>query len=150
LINLFNKEIDGKNIYKIDLENKESYFLTLFNYIKNIKLDGEETTIITDAESDEVPDKKEFVLIGRGKDCDIITDPEYKDISRKHIKIYYVDNVFFLEDLGGQNGTFVNYQLIKRNSKIKLEEGDIIELGKSKLDIDLNHIEIRNLTRIVR
>lgn len=64
-------------------------------------------------------------VIGRARSCDIVIKEEY--ISAKHIRIWYDDGEWYLEDLGSRNGTAVNGQRI-RNTVI-LDPEDVISLG---------------------
>jgi pSer/pThr/pTyr-binding forkhead associated (FHA) protein len=50
-------------------------------------------------------------------------------VSRQHAVIYVEGDRVFVEDLGSHNGTFVN---AKRAQKIKLKNGDTLEVGKAK------------------
>ncbi len=60
-------------------------------------------------------------------------DPEAK-ISRKHARIVLQDNIYFVEDLGSTNGTFVNRgrRLLPGNRE-NLKDGDEIIVGKTFL-----------------
>jgi diguanylate cyclase (GGDEF)-like protein len=69
------------------------------------------------------------IIIGRNIDNQIPLD--IKGISRKHCKITQIEGLFFLEDLGSKNGTFLNNQKLRR--KTSLRKGDIIKLGKISL-----------------
>ena len=65
------------------------------------------------------------VFIGREKNS-YITIP-VPAISRKHAKVFERDKLFFIQDLGSINGTFVNDKRIL--DPIELKEGDRIKLG---------------------
>ncbi len=60
-------------------------------------------------------------------------DPEAK-ISRKHARIVFQENIYFVEDLGSTNGTFVNRgrRLLPGNRET-LKDGDEIIVGKTFL-----------------
>lgn len=67
------------------------------------------------------------IIIGRGDNCNIIVnDPS---VSRNHMKIFRVDKVFYAEDLGSTNRTYVNEDEITGIQR--LENGDRIKIGNT-------------------
>lgn len=67
------------------------------------------------------------IVIGRGDDCTIIVnDPS---VSRNHMKIFKVDKVFYAEDMGSTNKTYVNEDEISGIQR--LENGDRIKIGNT-------------------
>ena len=68
---------------------------------------------------------KDSVVIGRGEDCDIVL-PE-RQVSRRHIRIYREDDVYYVQDLESRNGTWVNGQQLKGTHR--LQDGDQISLA---------------------
>ncbi|MHC5113041.1 MAG: FHA domain-containing protein [Planctomycetota bacterium] len=70
-------------------------------------------------------------VVGRDEACSIqILDPK---ISRRQFSVHWDDDLegFLATDLESANGTFVNK--IKIGRPTKLREGDVIEVGNSKL-----------------
>ncbi len=65
-------------------------------------------------------------LIGRSPDACIKIQIAEKSISRKHACIYAEDGHYAIEDLGSQNGTFVNSERI---DKVRLKNHDKIAIG---------------------
>ncbi len=70
----------------------------------------------------------EQLTIGRKPDNDLVIDNPA--VSGHHAKIVKVQAVYFLEDLGSTNGTFVNE---KRIDKKQLRDGDRVLIGKHML-----------------
>ncbi len=70
--------------------------------------------------SDYLKNKQE-IFIGRSKDCDIVLNDI--SVSRKHARVYKVNNKVFVEDLGSKNGIFVNG---KKVSKAALNSTDTL------------------------
>jgi len=71
--------------------------------------------------------KDETTLVGRGPESDIqITDAS---ISRKHARITREGDRFLIEDLGSQNGTWIEGQRIKPRTPWPIEEGLLIAMG---------------------
>ena len=82
----------------------------------------------------------EEVIIGRSPSCDIpIT---HKGISRKHFKLSSEDAQWFIEDLGSQNGTRLNGNLIKDRSPFSV--GDIVQISEYTFEISILEPEITN------
>ena len=69
--------------------------------------------------------------IGRGMVQIRIRD---RAVSRRHAAISRTDGQFFLQDLGGPNGVYVNGKRLTRATA--LHDGDIVELGHSVLRFD--------------
>ena len=63
---------------------------------------------------------KDRITIGKAKDNDFIVDERY--VSKHHAAMYRDGKVWFMEDLGSTNGTFVNG---KKILKKKVKAGDI-------------------------
>ncbi len=79
-----------------------------------------------DGQSFEFTDK---VIIGRNSDCNLqIEEPS---CSRQHALIEYLNNTYYIKDLGSRNGIVLNGNVIK-NVKIELKFGDKFSLGRSK------------------
>lgn len=66
--------------------------------------------------------------IGRSDDNDIIIDDPY--VSRHHLQVRLRFGAFTLFDVNSQGGTFVNNVRVTEH---KLQPGDVIAIGKSKL-----------------
>ena len=79
----------------------------------------------------------EEILIGREQGENIYI-PEDSFVSRKHARIIFDDNNYFLEDLNSANGTCLNRSRIEK--KTQISDGDIITIGHTdlKLSIGLN------------
>jgi len=80
--------------------------------------------------------KKQHTIIGRRDyttgffpDIDLTEEDEEKYISRKHAKISFIDNKFYIsEEPGAINGTFLNNQKLKSGVKYELHNEDEITL----------------------
>jgi adenylate cyclase len=71
------------------------------------------------------------VFVGRSSTNDLqIFD---SSISRKHIKLFRLENLVFVEDLKSTNRTLVNDEEIEPGEGVQVEEGDIISLGHTKI-----------------
>jgi hypothetical protein len=70
----------------------------------------------------------ERTRIGRSPDCDIFLDDV--TVSRNHAVLVEENGVFFVEDQGSLNGTFVNR---KRIDRAPLAEGDELQVGKYRM-----------------
>src|SRR5437868_1631594 len=70
----------------------------------------------------------ERTRIGRSPDCEIFLDDV--TVSRNHAVLVHRDGVFFVEDQGSLNGTFVNRRRIDNQ---ELDNGDELQIGKYRL-----------------
>jgi pSer/pThr/pTyr-binding forkhead associated (FHA) protein len=76
-------------------------------------------------------------VIGRHDSCSIqLVDEE---ISRQHLEIRYDGDVqqYYATDMDSANGTTINGNRINR--KVRLEEGDVIEIGNTRLIFTRRH-----------
>ncbi len=69
---------------------------------------------------------RDYILIGRGTDCDVIL-PE-RQVSRHHACIERDDGGYLLRDLGSKNRTYVNGQEIG-DKPYRLKDGDEIQIA---------------------
>ncbi len=67
---------------------------------------------------------EEEVIIGRGSSCKLRLPS--KSVSRKHARIFFRNDEYYIEDLGSTNGTYVNGI---RVVKCALRRNDLIYLG---------------------
>ena len=66
-------------------------------------------------------------LVGRGPENDLqIIEPS---VSRKHARILFTGDRFFIEDMGSQNGTQLNGHPISSYYQVEVKEGDFISFG---------------------
>ena len=72
-------------------------------------------------------DKGKDSIVGSGIDTDIhIND---KGVSRQHVRVYYSNENYYIEDLQSSNGTYVNGERL--TSAKEIENGDLISIGLS-------------------
>jgi len=74
--------------------------------------------------------KKDFQL-GRCHTSEIKLDSRDELASRHHARIIYNNGVYFIEDIGSLNGTFVNAEKIE--GMVRLRDGDTIGVGDTKI-----------------
>ncbi|MBZ0117601.1 MAG: diguanylate cyclase [Sandaracinaceae bacterium] len=67
------------------------------------------------------------LVLGRGEDLEARIDD--RGMSRRHSRIFKVEQHFYLEDLGSTNGTHVNG--VKLTTRHRLADGDRIQVGES-------------------
>lgn len=64
-------------------------------------------------------------VVGRNKKCDIVINEQF--ISSEHLRIWFENDEWYLEDLGSRNGTYVNEQRIRK--VVLLDPEDVISIG---------------------
>lgn len=67
------------------------------------------------------------LLVGRGADAELWLSDD--GVSRKHARFIREDDVYYVEDLGSANGTFVQGERI--SGRQQLNDGDQIQMGPS-------------------
>lgn len=60
-----------------------------------------------------------------------------KSVSRRHARIFKLDNVVVVEDLGSINGTFINGRRLVPYLPENLNNGDTLQLGKLLLGVTI-------------
>ena len=70
-------------------------------------------------------------VVGRGRDADVQLDDE--SVSRRHAKLQIQEGYAAIEDLGSQNGTFINGKPIVGFARLHV--GDHIVLGTCDLEL---------------
>lgn len=65
------------------------------------------------------------LLIGRDASCDLFIDD--RQVSRRHARVYLLDDGAYLEDLQSKNGTYVNHRKVE--GSVLLHEGDVIQVA---------------------
>lgn len=63
-------------------------------------------------------------------------------VSRQHARLYASKGVCYVEDLGGDNGTFLNGSLLSPHAAFRVQDGDILVLGL--LQIKLHVYTVRH------
>ncbi|MBN2038700.1 MAG: FHA domain-containing protein [Spirochaetes bacterium] len=79
-------------------------------------------------------DLEKNIYIGRNKTCTVSIENDPL-ISRKHALIEHVKGTYYISDLDSMNGTYVNNHPVKKNEKVELAPGDVIKVGKTKLNV---------------
>ncbi len=96
-----------------DLSHLGDRFILLEIYGQNL---GKRRDIIDDT-----------IIIGRDESCHIsVDDPS---VSRRHLKIFKESRIFYIEDLGSTNKTYVNDEMVIGTKR--LENGDRVKLGNT-------------------
>ncbi len=71
------------------------------------------------------------ILIGRANDSTLVLTDDYA--STRHARIAETNGVWYLEDLGSTNGTYVGHN--KVTGPLPLEAGVVIRIGKTAMEL---------------
>lgn len=71
-------------------------------------------------------------VIGRATDVDVSLDYD-PFVSTRHAKVIHKQGGWELQDLGGKNGTSVNWTQLPRMATMPLAHGDVVGVGRSLL-----------------
>jgi Na+-transporting methylmalonyl-CoA/oxaloacetate decarboxylase gamma subunit len=71
------------------------------------------------------------ILIGRANDSTLVLTDDYA--STRHARISETNGVWYLEDLGSTNGTYVGHS--KVSGPVPLEAGVVIRIGKTAMEL---------------
>jgi len=71
------------------------------------------------------------IVIGRGKECDVVLD--FPMVSLRHASIEHFDGGWIVRDLGSTNGTFVGGHRI--TDAVEVRAGDVVGLGSYRLTL---------------
>lgn len=66
----------------------------------------------------------ESIVLGRSSDCTVRV--EHEEVSRRHVAIVWMDQVWRVQDLASANGTYLNR---KRVTSAVLKARDVLRLG---------------------
>jgi pSer/pThr/pTyr-binding forkhead associated (FHA) protein len=69
--------------------------------------------------------------IGRDESCEIRPDDSY--LSQFHAKLYANDGVWFVEDLGSTNGTYLNQNRL--TGPVEIHAGDTLRVGEITMEL---------------
>ncbi|MCH2245967.1 MAG: FHA domain-containing protein [Crocosphaera sp.] len=86
----------------------------------------------------EMPQGLEIIHIGKPNeqippDLDVSGLPDADVVSRIHADIRNEAGIFYIEDVGSSNGTYINYNALSPGNRHRLRPGDRISLGKGDL-----------------
>jgi pSer/pThr/pTyr-binding forkhead associated (FHA) protein len=75
-----------------------------------------------------------LISLGRDKSNDVVLSGDPL-ISRRHALIEKEGDRYFLLDKGSTNGTYLNNNPIPKAERVEIRSGDVITIGKTKLQI---------------
>ncbi|MGN0317025.1 MAG: FHA domain-containing protein [Lachnospira sp.] len=75
------------------------------------------------------------VVIGKKQELVDLVIPFNKMISRKHCRVSNMNGIYYINDEGSANGTFVNGVRLNPGQKIKINRGDVIRMANSDFQV---------------
>jgi hypothetical protein len=73
------------------------------------------------------------ISIGRDKNSDVVVDDSLA--SREHAIIQKIKEDYYIKDLNSTNGTLLNEENLPKDKYVKLNQKDVIQIGRIKLTI---------------
>lgn len=83
------------------------------------------------------------LTIGRDPACQVVLDSLV--LSRRHARLRRKDKVWFVEDLGSTNGSYLNGQRLKKSTALKI--GDVLKIGAFQFRYNGTHLISRSLAK---
>lgn len=115
--------------------------LLIFTYMSGP--DDGRTEVISAEENNAI------VTIGRLPECtiSIASDP---DASRRHARIFFKGDEWWLEDLGSANGTFIGEfaQSRKISAPVKLLLGQIFRIGLTRFRLENEDCQVNKVAKV--
>jgi predicted component of type VI protein secretion system len=81
---------------------------------------------------------RETFTVGRSAENDLVV-PD-KRVSRRHARVRQVGDDYLVEDLGSDNGTFLNrrHEVIRVSTPQRLQPGDVLRVGPMHLSFEID------------
>ncbi|HET8854824.1 MAG TPA: FHA domain-containing protein [Salinimicrobium sp.] len=135
IINIINEEL--KLIVEppeIDQENKP------VNHKPSIGINNKFHDTLATSRFKQKIQRNEFLTIGRLQDNDLVIDDP--TVSRRHARITYEGNEFWITDLGSKNKTYLNGKEIK--GKTKLNDNDVVTISFYSINLLEGFKDLKN------
>lgn len=120
-----NNSVEEQSVVK-DVENKDDNNKNS-NIKKTMVLSNKKMVNRNDGKEIEIPFTG--ALIGRDGNVEVEYFDSFPYISNSHIIAEYILDDLFITDVGSTNGTKVNGKRIDKGQKIKVNNGDVIQLA---------------------
>jgi pSer/pThr/pTyr-binding forkhead associated (FHA) protein len=85
---------------------------------------------------DPIPLLKSSLRMGRRESCDVVL--RFANVSSYHCMLTMEDGYWFVNDLNSRNGIKVNGTRIDKDSRKRLDAGDVLSVSKHEYEIQYN------------
>lgn len=102
-------------------------------------------TVSGDEVSAEFETTKDSFIVGRDHSADLSIP--HTSVSRRHLKITLLDEKIYIEDVGSQNGTWVNGKMLTRKESIEYSRDQLLEVGKVGIRVKIEPSWVRSETQ---
>jgi hypothetical protein len=125
--------------YNMFLDNESSFFSKIILHFNNaVIFDGDWDNILVEQKEEVII--KDYIIIGSDSSCDMLVLGE--DVAKQHAKIYLYETGYFIEDLEGSSGVYVNAMRVERGMKKFIRKQDYVVLGKNGKVLNLQNIPL--------
>ena len=94
--------------------------------------------------------RKPEILGGRDAELDLVpTEPGSEVVSARHFACHRSDGMWFVEDLGSSNGTYLNDARLEIGQRHPLRRGDVLRLGVEGFRYTVEAVMERNVAATV-
>lgn len=85
---------------------------------------------------DPIPLLKDSLRMGRRESCDVVL--RFANVSSRHCLLTLEDGYWFVNDLNSRNGVKINGTRIDKDSRKRLDSGDVLSVAKHEYEIQYN------------
>lgn len=131
-----------RNGYKNEGILKDTLDFTSKNMIISSPEMLNRSIVLTDIDNNEnryVCKMRDKAIVGRSRSADICITSDV-GLSRRHCRFYFLNDDLYIHDMGSVNHTVINGHILTKDDRdINVQDGDLLILGNTKLQISIEN-----------